>query len=67
MPVGQEHHQRVAVTVAVGLGGLDQPLDLVRRQVLASPEQGVLWPTRNDCAIYSARRDQAQVRVCRDF
>jgi hypothetical protein len=34
MPVGQEHHQRVAVIVSVAFGRLDQPLDLVRRRVL---------------------------------
>jgi hypothetical protein len=38
VPVGQEHHQRVAVAVAVGLGRLDQFLDLVRRQVLAGAQ-----------------------------
>jgi hypothetical protein len=29
MPEGQEHYQCVAVTIAVVLGCVDQPLDLV--------------------------------------
>jgi hypothetical protein len=66
MPVGQEHHQRVTVTMPVGLSHLDQPLDLVRRQVFASPKLGIWGPARCDCAIYSAWRDQAQVRVRHD-
>ena len=35
VPVGQKHHECVAVAVAVGLGRLDQLLDLVGGQVLA--------------------------------
>jgi hypothetical protein len=29
MPEGQEHHQRITLTIAVGFGRLDQSLDLV--------------------------------------
>jgi len=29
VPEGQKHHQSVAVTIAIGLGCLDQPLDLI--------------------------------------
>ena len=35
MPVGQEHHQRVAMAIAVRLSRLDQLLDLIGREVLA--------------------------------
>jgi len=35
MPIGQKHHERVTVAVAVGLGRFGQLLDLVGRQVLA--------------------------------
>jgi hypothetical protein len=67
MPVSQEHHQRVAVTVAIGLGRLDQPLDLVRSEVLAGPKLGIRWSVRRHCSIFSAWRDQAQVRFCHEF
>jgi hypothetical protein len=67
MPVGQEHHQRVAVAMTIGFGYLDQPLNLIRSQVLTGTELGIRGPPRRDCAIYSAWRDQAQVRVRHDF
>ena len=41
MPVGQKHHQRVALAVAVRLGRLDQLLDLVGSQVLAGAQLSV--------------------------
>ena len=41
MPEGQQDHGRVPVTVAVGLGGLDQGVDLAWRQVLPGTKFGV--------------------------
>ena len=38
VPVGQQDHGGVAVTVAVAPGGLDQRLDLVGGQVLPGPQ-----------------------------
>ena len=38
MPVGQEHHERITVAVAVLPDGLDQLLDLVGGQVLAGAQ-----------------------------
>jgi hypothetical protein len=34
MPVGEEDHGRVAVTVPVAQGGLDQRIDLTRGEML---------------------------------
>jgi len=51
VPIGQKHHQRVAVTVPISFGRLDQPLDLVRCQVLAGTKLGIWWPARRDCSI----------------
>jgi hypothetical protein len=57
VPIGQEHHQRIAVTMPIGFGCVDQPFNLVWRQVLAGAKVRVLWPVWNDCTIYSAWRD----------
>jgi hypothetical protein len=35
MPVGQKHHQGIAVAVAIGLGRLNELIDLVSGQVFA--------------------------------
>jgi hypothetical protein len=32
MPVSQQHHQGVAVTMTIGFGRLDQPLDIGQRR-----------------------------------
>ena len=40
MPVGDQNHGGVPVTVAVVLRGLDHPLDLGRGEVLAPPQLG---------------------------
>jgi hypothetical protein len=42
VPLGQEDHGGVAVTVAVAPGSLDQGFDLLVGQVLAGPQLGVL-------------------------
>jgi hypothetical protein len=44
---------RVPMPVSVGLGGLDQGLDLAGRQVLPGPKLGVRAPHRSNCSIYS--------------
>lgn len=40
MPVRHQHHQPMAITVPVVVRSLDQPLHLVRPQVLALPRGG---------------------------
>jgi hypothetical protein len=51
---GQEHHQSVSVTMAVGPGRFDQLLDLVDGQVLACPKVSVFGSARRDCSILVA-------------
>jgi hypothetical protein len=53
--------------MAVGLGRLDQLLDLVRGQVLAGTELGIRRPLRRNCSIFSAWRDQSQVRFAMPY
>jgi hypothetical protein len=58
--LSQEHHQRVAVTISIALGRLDQPLDLVEGQVLTGSKGAIPWPAWTDCSIFSGWHDQAQ-------
>jgi len=58
VPENQEDHGGVPLPVAVGLGRLDQGLDLSGRQVLPGAEFGVRAPCRRDCSIYFGWRDQ---------
>jgi hypothetical protein len=44
VPEGDQDHGRVPMTVAVGLGGVDQGVDLAGRQVLAGAQLGVRPP-----------------------
>jgi hypothetical protein len=44
MPEGQKDHEGVAVAIAIGLGRLDQSLDLVDGQVLACPQDAITLP-----------------------
>jgi hypothetical protein len=39
------------MTMSVGLGGLDEPLDLVSSQMLAGAQFGVRRPPWRDCSI----------------
>jgi hypothetical protein len=41
MPEGDQDQGRIAVTIPTILGGLDHPLDLFRRQVLAGPQLSI--------------------------
>jgi hypothetical protein len=63
VPEGHEDHGRVPVTVPVGLGGLDQGLDLAGRQMLSGPKLGVRTPDRSNCSIYFGWRYQLEVRL----
>jgi hypothetical protein len=65
MPIGQKHHQSVTVAVAVGLGCLDELLDLVGGQMLARAQISVWRALRRDCSIFSDWRHQPQVRTMR--
>jgi hypothetical protein len=64
VPVGQQDHGGVAVTVPVAPSGLGQRLDLVRGEVLAGAQVGVLLPLRSNCSFYFSWRDQLEVRFC---
>jgi hypothetical protein len=66
MPVGQEHHERVAVTVPIPSGGFDQPLDLIGRQVFACAQLGIRRAPWGDCAFFSGWRDQLEMRIRHD-
>jgi hypothetical protein len=62
VPVGQQDHGGVAVTVSVAPGGFHQPLDLVWDEVLPGSELGVLLPLRSNCSFYFSWRDQLEMR-----
>jgi hypothetical protein len=51
MPEGQEHHESIAMTIAVSFGRLDQPLDLIDGQVLPCPNISIFGSPRRDCSI----------------
>ena len=51
------------MTVPIGLGDLDQGLDLPGRQVLPGPKFDVGASGRRDCSIYFGWRDQLEVRL----
>jgi hypothetical protein len=41
VPVGHQHHSRVAMGLAITTSSLDQPLDFSLCQVLTGPELGI--------------------------
>src|SRR4029077_21259875 len=53
VPKGQEHHESIAMTIAVSFGRLDQPLDLIDGQVLPCPKISVFGSPWRDCSIFS--------------
>ena len=66
MPIGQKHHQSVAVAVAVVADRLDQFLHFAAGQVLPGPQIGVFRPAQGNCSIYSDWRNQPQLRFGHD-
>jgi hypothetical protein len=64
VPVGNQHHGRVAVAIPVALGGLGELGHFRIRQILARAQFGV-GPTtrRDDCSVFGAWRDQFQMRL----
>jgi hypothetical protein len=54
------------MAMPVALGGLDHCFDLGRGQLLSSPERGVWALGRSNCSIYFGRRDQLEMRFCRE-
>ena len=50
MPEGDQDHGGVPVPVAVGLGRLDQGLDLAGGEVLPGAKLGVRTPCRRNCS-----------------
>jgi hypothetical protein len=64
VPISDQDHRCVAVTVAVSLGGLDQLLDLGVGQVFALAVGGVNAPALRNCTLFAGRRHHRQVRFC---
>jgi hypothetical protein len=60
VPEGQEHHQCVAMPIAIALGRLDEPLDLVDGQVLSGPKLAIFASAQRNCSIFSCWSDQSQ-------
>src|SRR6516164_8417689 len=54
----------VAVTPAVGLGGLDELVHLGLGQVFPGPQFGVGRAARGNCSVYGGWRYQFQARFC---
>jgi hypothetical protein len=67
MPIGQEHHQGVTRVVPVGIGRLDQLLDLVSGRMLASAQLGIRGALRVDCSFFSGWRYEARVQFGHDL
>jgi hypothetical protein len=63
MAVSHENYGRVAVAVAVAASGLDQPLDLAGRDMLAGADLAVLGPPRRNCSHYASWRDQFEMQI----
>ena len=58
---GDKDHGGIPVTPAIGLGGIDQPIDLGAGQVLPRPIDRVRFSSRHgDCSIYSGWCHQFQ-------
>jgi hypothetical protein len=64
MAEGDQDHGRVPVTVAIVLRGLDQGLDLARREMLAGAKLGIRSPGRRNCSENFSRGDQPGCRIC---
>src|ERR1700751_2520182 len=60
MPEGQEHHESIAMTMAVSFGCFDQLLDLIDRQVLPGAKFSIFGSSWRDCSIFSGWRDRTQ-------
>jgi hypothetical protein len=63
MAVGHEDHGCVAVTMAIAASGLNQLLDLARREVLAGANRDVLRPPRRNCSYFAVWRDQLEMGI----
>ena len=65
---GDEDHGGIPVTPAIGLGGIDQPIDLGAGQVLPRPIDRVRFSSRHsDCSFYSGWGHQFQRRFSHGF
>ena len=68
MPVGEQHHGGVAMTIAVASGRFHELLHLGIGEVLSRPRCGIRSSSRRpawlNCPINSRRRDQCQLRFC---
>jgi hypothetical protein len=50
MPIGHEQHGGVPVAVAIALGRLSQPLDLMLGEIFAAPQLAVAAPLGGNCS-----------------
>jgi hypothetical protein len=66
VPESNQDHRRVPVALLIVLGGLDEALDLCRRQVLTGPQLPVRrtsgWASLRNCALLKSRADDFQAR-----
>src|SRR5262249_54095509 len=57
---GQEDHRPIAVRLPIGLGGLDQKLDLVLGEAFTGPIVGIGSPPRRYCPFFAGWCHQPQ-------
>ena len=60
MPEGNQDHGRVPLAPTVGLGGLDELLNLTLGQMLTWPELSIRPPNRCNCPVLSCWRYQLE-------
>jgi hypothetical protein len=48
VPTGQKDHERIAVAIAVALGGFNPLVDLAVLEVVARPQLGIFQPSRRN-------------------
>jgi hypothetical protein len=67
MPVGNQEHGRIPVTVSIVFCGLDELFNLGLGQVLAAAELAVRPAPRGNCSFLDGWLQQPQVRFCWHF
>src|SRR5262249_42425305 len=67
MPIGNENHRRIPVTVSIVLCSLDELLDLGLSQVLPAAKLSIWLPLRGNCSFFGGWLHHAQVRFCWHF
>jgi hypothetical protein len=64
MAEGHQDHGGVPVTVPIGLGGLDEGLDLAGREVLAGAKLRVWSTCRRNCSENFSWSHPQECRIC---